>query len=52
MVQHKLVAVPDSLGYWKLCAVDSDGNVLDIIMTALGEGHAKRWAASHNEKKD
>ena len=48
----ELVALPDSFGYWKVCAIRADGTVGDAIMTGIDEHHAKRWAASHNEKKD
>ena len=51
-MMHKLTAVPDSFGYWKVCKVNADGTAGAAIMTALDEGHAKRWAQSHNEKKE
>lgn len=49
---HKLIAVPDSHGYWKVCKVNPDGSVGDAIMTAIDEWRAKQWAAFHNQKKD
>ncbi len=37
----RLIAVPDSFGYWKVVRAD---NPADAIMTGLDEHHAKRWA--------